>query len=196
MQWDTLKFILFSPVGTLNQPSAWDLMNCVFTLMCQWVCGFFLALEDYGKRIWDNNRGVPWELPVSWFLWWVVLTLGLDSIVSPLPLHQVKGECLFSCNLPPALLPEPPLFNTVPKILGSCFGPEWGVLGKRVFNNVLLLYHGMDEYQNRSQHTKCTQENIIPLLLHGIEPPAFQSRAWHSTTQQCSCPYFCPDNVI
>ena len=144
MHHDTMKFTLFFFLWehwiSLLLGTWWT----VFLPSCVSVCGFSFSLEDYGERIWDNNLG---SLRVACEL---VSLMGCSHTVprqhsQPLPLHQVKGECLFSCNLPPALLPKPPPFNTVPKILGSCFCPEWGVWGK-----VLLLYHGVDGWRGHT----------------------------------------------
>ena len=86
------------------------------------------------------------ELHVSSFLQQVA-TLCLDSIVSPLQLHWVKGVWIIRCNLPPALLAEwPGSFKC------HCSSTEVG------------------QTLNKSLHTKRTlrRKNLL-LLLPGLE---------------------------
>ena len=61
-----------------------------------------------GSASWDNcGWALLYELPVNSFPWQVPM-LSLDRVVSTFQPHWVKCVCMFSCNLPPALLSEWP----------------------------------------------------------------------------------------
>ena len=75
-------------------------------------------------------------------------------IVGQLWLHWVKGVWMFRCNLPPALLTEWPGSFTC-----HCSN------------------RGVEQTQNKSQHTKLTLEKkFLPQLLLGFELADFRSR--------------------
>ena len=74
-------------------------------------------------------------------------TLHLDSIVSPIQLHCVKGECMLWCNLPSALLAE----------WSGSFTCQCGNMG-------------VEWTPNKSQHRKLTlQMKFFPPLLPGLK---------------------------
>ena len=122
-----------------------------------------------GSASWDDsNRVFPDELRVSSFP--DRFPTLLDSgIVSPLRLRWVKGVCVFTCNLPPALLAEWPGSFTC-----NCSNT------------------GMERTPNQSQHTHLTlEQKIFPPLLPGFELTTIRSRVRHSANTQpwfvCVC---------
>ena len=71
---------------------------------------------------------------------------------------HAEGACMFSCNLPPALL------------------SEWQGSFMRYCGSI-----GWSRYKNKSQHKKLTLEtNILQPLLPKLKPTTFQSQVWHS----------------
>ena len=69
-----------------------------------------------------------------------------------------EGVCMFSCNLPPALLSE-----WLESFTCYCGNTGW------------------NGYRNKSQHRKLTPDKkILPPLLQGFEPVTFQSRVRRS----------------
>ena len=95
------------------------------------------------------------------------------SIISLLGLRWIKGVCMFSCNLPPALLAE---------WLGS-FTCHFGS-------------RGVEWTPSKSQHAKLPLEKKIfsPLLL-GFELTTFQSWVRRSNQQAAAAPDYksCPN---
>ena len=111
---------------------------------------------------WQRSVGVAWLVPRE------MLPFRRRFCVHHSTMHQVivslhskphrQGVCVFSSNLPPALLAEWPGSFT-------CYCGNTGV----------------DGYRNKSQHRKLTQEKkIFPPLLPGLEPRTFRSRVRRS----------------
>ena len=111
-----------------------------------------------GSANWeDQGRVFPDELRVSSFPdRFPHYTCG---IVSPHRLCWVKGVCVFSCNLPPALVAECP-----------------GSFTSQCSNT------GMERTLHKSQHTKLTlKRKILPPLLLGFKLTTFRSPVRRST---------------
>ena len=101
---------------------------------------------------------VSWQVPH-----WLCLDSGT---VSPLRLQQVKGEPMFRCNLPPALL------------------TEWPGSFMCHYSNT-----GVERTPNKSQHRKLTLEKkILPPLLPGFKLATFWSQVRHSYQQAILAP--------
>ena len=112
------------------------------------------------------------EYPMKWCVYstdmvdatWKCCHLGMFCVHHTTMHHVISCNattfhvCMFSCNLPPALL------------------VEW--LG---YVHATAVTQGWNGYQNKSQHRKLTLEKkILPLLLPGFKPETFWSQVRES----------------
>ena len=144
---------------------------CLFFFKWRSVCAHqshFLAQDQSKVAQWAEMTGwlFPEELHVNLFPWQVP-TLYLDSIVSPLWLHWVKGVCVFRCNLPSALF------------------AEW--------SGFLLVEWTLSKSQHRKltpeRKTTTTQEQKILLrLLLGFKLTTVWSQVLHSSNKLSQLP--------
>ena len=184
MFWHTLSLQAFSPkavnvvllglVAVCSRARSWENLPEIiprlrfFFVFFKWRFGRAYSCHFLGQD--QSTVALRAETTVVWcsltscvdLVDWEVPTVCQHSgIVSPLRLRWVTGLCVFSCNLPSALLAEWPGSFTC-----QCGNP------------------GVERTQNKSQHKKLTLEKkILPLFLPGIELATFRSRVRRSNNK-------------
>ena len=130
---------------------SWADSLCSHVILHEWLA-FYSAFLEYSLKWCTYSAamtGATWNCCLGLFC---VHHATMHHVTSRKATYT-KGVCVFSCNLPPALLAEWPGSFTC-----YCSNMGW------------------NRYRNKSQHRKLTLEKkIIPPLLQGLEPATFQS---------------------